>query len=117
MAYKWNGAPELRDVEPAPVPSVYEGRHGTPSGYNNHFRAGDRGDQICDPCREARAAKRRELRAAKGLRPGRRPIYGTGCGTPAGYTAHLRRDERVCEPCRVAYNARKREYLAGRRAA
>jgi len=112
----------LRDVseparEPEPEAPAYQGQHGTPSGYNGHRRAGDVGDQICAPCREARSAKRRERRAAKGLKPGRKAIYGTGCGSPAGYTAHLRRDERPCDPCREAYNAMKREYIAGRRAA
>ena len=82
-----------------------------------HNRAGDKGDQICQPCRDARQAVRAAARKAKGLRPGPKPIYGTGCGSPAGYTAHLRADERPCDDCRAAYNARKREYIAGRKAA
>jgi len=120
MAYVYRG--KVRDVSepatyPEPAPPAYDGKHGTPSGYNSHFRAGDRGDQICKPCREARAAKRRAKAAAKGLTPGRKAIYGTGCGSPSGYTAHLRRDEAPCDACREAYNARKREYIAERRAA
>jgi hypothetical protein len=112
MAYTYKGT--QRDIEPEPTPEpekpAYEGKHGTEAGYQDHMRAGHRGDDICTPCREARAAKRRELRAAKGLKRGRPAIYGSGCGTPAGYTAHAYRDEAPCEPCRLAYNARKREY-------
>jgi hypothetical protein len=115
MGYVWKGA-QPTEAAP-PEPSAFTGGHGTPYGYSSHFRAGDRGDQICTLCREARAAKRREARAAKGLKPGRKPIYGTGCGSPAGYTTHLRRGERPCDDCRTAYNARKREYIASRKAA
>jgi hypothetical protein len=110
MAYTYKGT--QRDVEPAPAPkpAPLPDAHGTTAGYQTHYRRGDRGEDICQPCRDARAAKKREARAAKGLKPGRKPIYGTGCGSPAGYTAHLRRDERPCDECRAAYNARKCEY-------
>lgn len=121
MAYKWNGAPKRHDAtSPAPAPVTtepLEGNHGTVAGYHAHCRAGERGADICQPCRDARNAKKRELRAAKGLKPGRPAIYGTGCGSPAGYTTHLRHGERPCDPCRAAYNARKVEYLASRKAA
>jgi len=119
MAYVWrNGNGTTRDVEPEPEPDlpIPEG-HGTPAGYHAHYRAGDRGLDICHHCREARNAKKRELRAAQGLKPGPKATYGTGCGSPAGYTTHTRHGERPCDPCRAAYNARKVEYIAGRRAA
>ena len=121
-AYQYRGTRLIKD-EPAPEqtrksePAAYVGQHGTTSGYTSHHRAGDRGDQICQPCRDARAAHRRAARAAKGLKRGRKPIYGTGCGSPAGYTAHLRADTRPCDPCRLAYNARKLQYIHERKAA
>jgi hypothetical protein len=41
--------------------------------------------------------------------PGRKPIYGSGCGTPAGYSAHHRRGEVACDPCKAASAAKRRK--------
>lgn len=37
------------------------------------------------------------------LMPARRPHRRARCGTPAGYTQHLRDDEDACVPCREAH--------------
>lgn len=35
-------------------------------------------------------------------RRGRKPVYGTGCGTPAGAATHRREGTPTCDPCRKA---------------
>lgn len=43
-------------------------------------------------------------------RTGKPVMDGTkGCGTSAGYSAHLRKGVSPCEACRVAYNLYRRE--------
>ena len=46
--------------------------HGTHTGYRQHQRAGHRGIEICDECRDAWNAYNRAWRAAGGYDPAKR---------------------------------------------
>lgn len=60
--------------------------HGTNAGYQRHRR---RGDQACQPCREAHSAYARLRRSVQS------PLHGT----KRGVRLHLRYGSPVCEAC------------------
>lgn len=92
--------------------------HGTRQGAYQHR---NRGEQMCDPCRDAYNAYHAELRRKKRaearggpVKTGPAPIVH---GTVQGANAHKNRKIPLCDPCRKVYNARQREYQAKYRAA
>jgi WhiB family redox-sensing transcriptional regulator len=66
---------------------------GTYKGYQSHHR---RGEETCQPCRDAMAAHNRVKRA---LPPP--PASTPQCGTEAGVRGHNSRREPFCEECRL----------------
>ncbi|GAB3117979.1 hypothetical protein GCM10027160_29370 [Streptomyces calidiresistens] len=104
---------------------------GTTAAYSRHRR---RGEEPCQPCRDAynasqraryRRARRRAGLPACVLAPCGTPsarrrhrrraescpdcaLSLKPCGTPAAYKRHRRRGEEPCQPCRDAYNAWQR---------
>ncbi|MFF7198210.1 WhiB family transcriptional regulator [Streptomyces sp. NPDC008079] len=71
---------------------------GTDGGYQKHLK---KKTKICDECRAARNAKRREDRRRKGAKP-RKPA---DCGTRSGAVRHDRLKEERCERCIAAMKA------------
>lgn len=116
MAYQYKGTIHDLDETTAPVTG-----HGTYAGYRKHQREGS---PACQECKDAQASYSREYYEKRGGRDrsrakapeeqgkrGRKPVHGTGCGTPAGTQQHYRTGTPVCGPCRQAmseYRARKR---------
>lgn len=127
MAYRWNGAPELADVEPVltlvetpkrgpkpKTPVFNPSRCGTLSGYKQHRQ---HGQDACAPCKAAMAAYGREYAARVKLSGVRRGFNPDKCGTRAGYRRHERSDVPTCGPCRAANTDRSNAYRAARKAA
>ena len=81
--------------------------HGTVRGYRYERK---RDLPICEPCRAAIAAHRREKRRAAKGKPITVPTPLDRCGTTAGERAHRRLGEQPCDACREAANAAKREW-------
>jgi hypothetical protein len=90
---------------------------GTYNGYGAHHRAGT---PVCDPCKEARRAYRKErdraVKAGDG-RKRRKAFDPTLCGTRSGYQQHLRHENTACMDCRRASAAYIRAYRASIRKA
>ena len=83
----------------AKLPAV---KHGTTGGYDWHTRYGV---PMCDDCREAKNAARRERRAERNRENGITPrAEKAACGTASGYDRHLRETGKgtACEPCKKA---------------
>jgi hypothetical protein len=83
---------------------------GTATAYSRHLRYGE---EPCQPCRDANAAKSREEHARGAVRTDLPPIKH---GTPQGARQHWYRKVPICEPCRQAFNTdqtrRRRERAA-----
>jgi len=92
--------------------------HGTYAGYRRHQREGS---PACQDCLDAQAAYSREYYEKRGGRPryrrksederlktGRKPVHGTGCGSPAGAQKHYRDGTPVCDQCKAAMSVYRR---------
>lgn len=77
---------------------------GTRAAYQRHW---SKGEEVCEPCRQADRAYMAELREArraiKGA-SGRRKRERKPCGTRAAYQRHLTWGEEPCDACRAANN-------------
>jgi hypothetical protein len=114
MAYQYRG--DIHDVEELDTPRV--SGHGTYAGYRRHQ---SEGSVACQDCKDAQATYSREYYEKRGgrtrharkapedrLKMGRKPIHGTGCGTPAGAQQHYRAGTPVCDACRQAMSEYRR---------
>jgi hypothetical protein len=101
---------------------------GTRPGYQLHRQ---RGEDACQPCKDANAAADRRLRntgtskaakpkAVKAPKPKRQskptappaPRRTAACGTDSGYRAHRKWGEKACEPCQAAHAEYNRQARA-----
>lgn len=110
-------APEpVKEPRPKRVPPVRppaEIAHGTARGYRHHRR---RGEDPCEPCREALRVEGRERRASR--RPlGARDMTPPKCGTMRGWRHHHTKGTPVCAECRLAKSTYSKNQRAAQKAA
>ncbi len=82
---------------------------GTHAAYRRHL---NRGEEPCEPCRQANAADDRKARAAARAAAARQPKPQPQHGTERAYRAHRRAGETPCPPCKAAHTERSRAYAA-----
>lgn len=80
---------------------------GTEAAYQRHRR---RGEQPCEPCAEARRAKKREWEHTSTPREELQP-----CGTVAAYCRHQYRKEPIDSACQEAWRIYQRQWRHARR--
>lgn len=85
--------------------------HGTARTYRWHLA---NGQEPCQPCKDAAAALKRQLAAARAQREAEAAkVRASKCGTLRGYRIHLERREVPCQPCCDANAATSRRYRPG----
>lgn len=126
MGYQYRG--KIHDLDapladlpaPKPKPATQQppfdpARCGTPYGYQQHRKRGEKG---CEACLAAVRAYDAEWRAKKRngvlLRTG---FNDDACGTYKGYHRHKRHGVPVCDPCWQANADYMADWRAARRAA
>ena len=81
-------------------------RCGTRAGYRAHWR---RGENSCEPCREANATQAREWHDRNRTKASKPATDSPKCGTTAGAQRHSRLGEELCTPCLDARRQARRE--------
>jgi hypothetical protein len=72
---------------------------GTHAAAIRHY---ERGETLCEPCRQAKS----EYEKARRLKFPKPPRKIAECGTYTGYARHRRQGEKACRPCLDAWNAK-----------
>lgn len=100
-AYDRDRKQRYREENPQPPKPRKHKPCGTHAAAVRHY---ERGEPLCEPCRQAKSEYERELRQ-RTPKPARKVA---ACGTYTGYARHRKAGEEACRPCKDAWNVRTR---------